>query len=297
MRGKRGFMSESSAAQILPLPGTAPDIYAYHDYRQFLRDWLQYLKSEHKMSTRQVAKTSGVSESYLSMILSGQRRLSAEQLQKLVPALRLERSEASYLEWLITIVDADTPDEQLDALKKIQRFRRYQNLNPLEIETYRYLQHWYHIAIRELAQLPGFQLDAKWIQNALRYKVSLPEIKGAIEFLIDHGFLKVDGQGRFIKPEKLIECKTGVLKPALTKFHTEMLNLAATSITEIPSEERNISAFTGAIPANQIDTAKRILNEAREKIIALAGDADHSDTVYHFGFLAFPLSNKMGDDK
>jgi len=290
-------MSESSAAQNLPAPG-APDIYNFHDYRQFLREWLQHLKAAHRLSTRQVAKTSGVSESYLSMILSGQRRLSAEQLNKLVPALKLERSEASYLEWLSTIVDADSPEQQLDALKKIQRFRRYRNLNPLEIETYRYLQHWYHIAIRELAQLPGFQLDPKWIQGSLRYKVPVPEIKEAVEFLIDHGFLKVDGQGRFVKPEKLIECKTGVLKPALTKFHTEMLTLAATSITEIPSEERNISAYTGAIPADQIDAAKKILNEAREKIIALANQGGPgSDTVYHFGFLAFPLSQKMGDEQ
>lgn len=230
------------------------------------------------------------------MVLNGSRRLSPEQLAKLVPALKLERSEASYLEWLIAVVESDSPEAQLEALKKIQRFRRYRNLNPLEIETYRYLQHWYHIAIRELAQIPGFQLDPKWIQQTLRYKVSLPEIKNAVEFLIDHGFLTVDSQGRFIKPEKLIQCKTGVLKPALTKFHTEMLNLAATSITETPSEERNISAYTCAIPADHVDAAKQILNEAREKIIALSQAAETSDTVYHFGFLAFPLTNKMGDE-
>lgn len=285
----------TSAAQNLT-PSTAPDIYSYHDYRQFLREWLQHLKAEHRLSTRQVAKTSGVSESYLSMVVSGSRRLSSEQLAKLVPALKLERSEASYLEWLITVVDADSPDEQLEALKKIQRFRRYRNLNPLEIETYKYLQHWYHIAIRELAQIPGFQLDPKWIQQSLRYKVSIPDIKNAVEFLIDHGFLTVDEQGKFIKPEKLIQCKTGVLKPALTKFHTEMLNLAATSISEIPSEERNISAYTCAIPQENVDAAKQILNEAREKIIALSQAANGSDTVYHFGFLAFPLTNKMGED-
>ena len=91
-------MSDSSAAQNLTPPTGAPDIYNYHDYRQFLREWLQHLKSEHKLSTRQVAKASGVSESYLSMVISGQRNLSEEQLRKLVPSLRLERSEASYLE-------------------------------------------------------------------------------------------------------------------------------------------------------------------------------------------------------
>lgn len=249
-----------------------------------------------KVSTRQVAIASGVSESYLSMVISGQRRLSLEQLNKIVPALELERSEASYLSWLITVADADSPDEQLAALKKIQRFRRYRNLNPLEIETYRYLQNWYHVAIRELAQLPDFRLDPKWIQRSLRYKVSLTEVKQAVAFLIEFGFLSVDQEGKFIRPEKSIACKTGVLKPALARFHGEMLQLAAASLTEVPSEERNISAFTGALPADKMVEAQRILEEARAKIVALAGDSEGSaDTVYHFGFLAFPLSRKVED--
>lgn len=285
---------DSTARKLAPNP--RPDVYTYHDYRLFLRDLLQHLKQSERLSTRQVAKASGVSESYLSMVVSGQRRLSEDQLNKLVPTLQLERSEASYLSWLITVVEAESPEAQLEALKKIQRFRQYRNMNPLEIETYKYLEHWYHIAIRELAQLPGFKADPKWIQENLRYKVGLPEIKQALQFLFEHGFLHQTSDGSFAKPEKLIQCKTGVLKPALTKFHTEMLQLAAQSISEIPSQERNISAYTGAIPADKVEEARAILDEARRRIVELAqSTGSGSDTVYHFGFLAFPLTNKLGD--
>lgn len=272
----------------------APDIFQYHEYRVFLRDQLRHLKSSQRISLRQVAKRSGVSESYISMVISGQRRLSEDQLKKLVPALQLERSEASYLSWLIEVVDAVSPEAQLEALKKIQRFRGYQNLNPLEIETYKYLEHWYHVAIRELAQVTGFDPDPKWVQAALRYKVGLPEIKEALNFLVEHKFLQRDAHGRLSKPDKLVQCKTGVLKAALTKFHTEMLTLAAQSISEIDSEERNISAFTTALPAEVVPEAKRILEEARQKIVELAQKSGPGNTVYHFGFLAFPLSHKSG---
>ncbi|MGE4134017.1 MAG: TIGR02147 family protein [Bdellovibrionales bacterium] len=287
-------MSQSAAENLAPL--TQPDIYGYHDYREFLRDWLAHLKSAHGLSTRKIAKSSSVSESYLSMVLNGTRRLSIEQLDKLATALKLERSEHSYLQWLITVTDADSPEDQLEALKKIQRFRQYQNLNPLEIETYRYLQHWYHVAIRELAQLPDFQLDPKWIQSRLRYKVSLGEIKSAVDFLVEHGFLSSSGEGKVAKPEKLVQCKTGVLKPALTKFHSEMLMLASNSITEVPSEERNISAYTCALPEDQLAAARLILEEARAKIVALSqAHESNSDQVFHFGFLAFPLTKKAGE--
>lgn len=227
-------------------------------------------------------------------MISGSRRLSEEQLKKLGPALKLERSEISYLEWLIAVVDADSPESQLEALKKIQRFRGYQNLNPLEIETYKYLEHWYHIAIRELAQVSGFSADPKWVQAALSYKVSLAEIKDALQFLVDHGFLEKDEHGKFRKPDKLVQCKTGVLKAALTKFHTEMLMLSAQSISEIASEDRNISAYTCAIPSEAVPEAKAILEEARQKIIELSRKKTGADRVYHFGFLAIPLSNKLG---
>ncbi|MBX3021768.1 MAG: TIGR02147 family protein [Bdellovibrionales bacterium] len=289
-------MDSSAAAKKISAHSARPEVYTHHDYRLFLRELLQYLKQHERVSTRQVAKASGVSESYLSMVVSGQRRLSEDRLRKLAPALGLERSEASYLEWLITVVEAASPEEQFEALKKIQRFRQYQNMNPLEIETYKYLEHWYHIAIRELAQLPGFVPDPKWIQDNLRYKVGLPEIKQALSFLFDHGFLRKDANGEFVKPEKLIQCKTGVLKPALTKFHTEMLHLAAQSISEIPSQERNISAYTGAIPSDKVEEARAILEEARRKIIELAQtEGADSNTVYHFGFLAFPLTTKLGE--
>lgn len=260
-------------------------MYAYHDYRLFLRDRLNHLKQSENRSTRQVAASSSLSESYLSMVISGQRRLSRGSLKKLAPALGLKRSEASYLEWLVAMTEAAGPEEQIAALKKIQRFRRYQNLNPLEIETYKYLEHWYHVTIREMSRLPGFQPEPRWIQERLRYKVPLAEIKQALEFLREHGYLDTG--------DKLIQCKTGVLKPALTKFHTEMLELAAQSLSETPSRERNISAFTGALPADQVEAARAILEDARRRIVALTETASSSDTVYHFGFLAFPLTNKL----
>jgi len=273
----------------------APDIFGYHEYREFLRDHLQYLKATQQLSLRQIAKKSGVSESYISMVISGSRRLSEGQLQKLVPALQLERSAASYLGWLIDVVDADSPEAQLEALKKVQGFRSYRNLNPLEVRTYKYLEHWYHVAIRELAHVTGFNPDPKWVQAALRFKVGLAEVKQAIEFLIENRFLEFDAHGGLKKSGKLITCESGVLKAAMTKFHTEMLTLAAHSLTDTDSEERNITAFTSPLPSECVPEAKRILEEARQKIVELTQRAGPGDTVYHFGFLAFPLSRKPGD--
>jgi uncharacterized protein (TIGR02147 family) len=285
----------NSAAKTEAFSFAKPDVFGFHDYREFLRALLQYLKQTQRLSTRKIARQSGVAESYISMVVSGGRSLSSDHLEKLAPVLGLERSEIAYLERLIEIDSAENSEARFEALKKIQRFRGYQDSNPTEIETHRYLEHWYHVAIREMSLLPGFQAEPKWIQKALRYKVSLPEIKSALDFLMGHGFLNVTDAGRVESTGKLVQCKTGVLKPALIKFHSEMLELAGTSLTEVPNPERNVSAFTGSIPADRMEEARAILDEARRKIVELAEQASARDTVYHFGFLAFPLTHKLGD--
>lgn len=273
-----------------------PDLYGYHDYRDFLTDLLAHLKAEIGVSVRQLAHKSGVSESYISMVLSGTRGLSINQLKKLATALELSRADVSYLGWLIALEESPSYDEKIDAVKKIQRFRTYQKLNPLEVETFRYLEHWYHVAIRELAALPGFKIDPDWIQASLRFPVSIKEIKQALVFLFEHDYIRTGSTGESISVERNVHCKTGVLKPVLSKFHAEMLGLAAQSILAVPTDSRNVSSHTCAIPIEAMPDVKRILDEARDKIRELSDQ--HTKTknvVYHFGFLAFPLTKKMED--
>ena len=61
-----------------------PDLYRYHDYRAFLRDWIEYQRGTRPgFSLRSLSTESGLALGYLSMVLSVARRLTAEALQKL----------------------------------------------------------------------------------------------------------------------------------------------------------------------------------------------------------------------
>lgn len=271
-----------------------PDIFVYLEYRAFLRDYMSYLKStSNEFSLRTLAKQIQISQAFLSMALNGQRNLSAETLAEIAKQLHLDESETSYLEWLRVIGDAGSPDEVVQCLKKIQRFKGFRDANSQEIETFEYLTHWQNVAIREMAGLADFQPDPKWIQSRLKVKVSLNEIRDSLEFLERHGFLERDEQNRIKRPLKRIAGKTGVMKPALTKFHKDMLQQAVESLQTTPTEERNISGHTSVVPRSKIAEAKAILSEAREKISALSvEDVTDDSEVYHFSFIAFPLTTK-----
>jgi uncharacterized protein (TIGR02147 family) len=275
---------------------TRPDIYGYHDYRAFLVDWFHFSKSVNAdFSVRKLAKASDVSESYISMVLSGERPLSELQLSKLLPHLDLDASERSYLDWLRIVIESSRGDERLEALKKIQRFRQYRELNPLEIEAYHYLTNWHYVVIREMTALPGFKADAKWIRDRFKTKVPLAQIRKGLDFLFANGFIELNDDGSVKKPDKRLQMRTGVLRPAIMQFHRDMLMLACDSIENTPSEERNISAHTCSIPLTKVEEVKRILDEARNKIAALSdSDAAEPDAVYHFSFLAFPMTKRAG---
>lgn len=270
-----------------------PDIYRFHDYREFLKSWLDHLrKTEKVFSLRALSAKAGLANGYLPMILAGTRHLSMKALQKMAPELGLSRPERSYLEILVQLGTSDSQAARMEALERMRKFRSYRELNPKEIEVHRYLTRWYYVAIREMALMRGFQADPRWIQSRLREKVPLKEIKEAVEFLISNGFLVVGADGSVRPPEKDIDCLGGVYRVALAQFHKEMFGLASRSIENTPSAERSIFGHTFAVDAGNFEKARAILAEALEKIRALGPGNPGPDSVYHAELAFFPLTKK-----
>jgi uncharacterized protein (TIGR02147 family) len=273
-----------------------PEIYSYHDHLEFLRDWLAYRKaSQPGFSTRSLARDAGLSPGYLPLVLAGKRVLSHKALTRLGPHLGLSKNERSYLDALVTLGTTDSQPARLEALEKMKRFGAYQRSNPRELETYRYLTHWYYVAIREMALLPDFEPTPEWIQPRLRETVPAGEIQAAVEFLLSNGFLAKSVDGRFSIPERALECVGGVYKVALTQFHHEVLDLAARSIMDTPSTDRTILGHTVALGERQFEEARSILDEAIRKIRELGQKADATspgEAVYHAELLLFPMTRK-----
>lgn len=274
-----------------------PDIFRYHDYRDFLKDWLAWLKaSQSSFSLRALATKADLALGYLPMVIKRARSLSPKALAKLGPALSLSPSERSYLELLVRLGDAESQEERLAALEKMKRFSGYRKHNAREAEAFQYLTHWYYVAIREMAALPGFKPDASWIRPRLRSRVPLPEIDKALKFLIDNKYIEVLADGSVRPPEKSIDCMGGVYKVALTQMHQEMLALAGKSIENTPSTDRSILGYTLALDENGLDQARDILSEAFERIRGLAQARPNPKTVFHAELALFPLTKDESEE-
>jgi len=268
-----------------------PDIFAYHDYRSFLREWFQYLRNTRPgFSLRALAREAKIGSGYLPMVLSGARNLSDKALNKMSSSLGLTSQEKVYLELLRTISDSESQEARLEALKRVQRFRGYQKANRKEIEVYRYLTSWFYVAIREMATLSEFRLDPKWIQDRLKGRIPLDDIKKAVQFLVENGYIEEREDGKVHLPEKDINCVGGVYRIAIGKFHREMLGLAADSISDTPSSQRNITGHTLAIASKDFEKVRKILDKALQDVAALEAESTDKNSVYNITLAAFPLT-------
>ena len=275
------------------MPESAPSVFAYHDYREFMRDWFAHLgKTRKGFSLRSIARESQIAVGYLPMVLSGHRALSKAMLAKILPHLGLGESERAHLEMLRGLAEAESADARTALLAKLQKKRVYQDSHPQEFETFRYMSRWYFVAIRELSAVKGFKLDAKWIQSRLREKVPLADVSEAIEFLIEHGFIQVSAGGKVQFQEKNLQCMGGVYRVALGKFHKEMITLVRDSIESVPSEERHILGHTFAIEEKDLAEVKSVLDEALAKIEAISERKRAAETVYHVTLGVAPLTKK-----
>src|SRR5262245_56767125 len=85
-----------------------PDIYGFHDYREFLKAWFEHEKRRRALTLQLLSERANLALGYFSMVLSGQRNLSLKALVKLAPHLELKPAELQHLEYLVRMESSPT---------------------------------------------------------------------------------------------------------------------------------------------------------------------------------------------
>lgn len=273
-----------------------PILVHYHDYREFLRDWLDYLRSsQSQFSLRAICRRAQIAPSFLSMVLSGKRNLTEAALQSLWPHLHLPDRDRSFFESQVRIADSPSTADRILALRRLQRSQEYRRQNQAEVELYQYLTKWYFVAIRELAFCSDFVDDPDWIQARLAVSISPADIREALKFLKHSGML-VQEHGRWRPGREVnLDCESGVFRLSLAEFHQQILDLAKLAITHVPRTERYLVGQTIAVTASGFAKIKDVIDRTREEIIAYEQqDHGHKDRVYHVELCAIPLARPKG---
>lgn len=267
-------------------------VFAYLDYRAFLRDFYAAKKSASRaFSFRAFSKRAGVSSpNYLKLVIDGKRSLSGKMSERFAAACGLDADAARYFVHLVAFNQAKTSAERAQAYDKLTGFQRYRQAHKLEIAHAAYYSDWYMPAIRELAASKQFREDPEWIADQLIPKITPLQAQHALEILSDLKLLVRDGEGKLIQADALVSTGPETRGLHIAAFHRAMTQRAIESIDLVPAPERDISSLTLCVGRSGLQLLKERLQRVRRELLELSALEADPEQVVQVNFQLFPLS-------
>lgn len=267
-------------------------VYAYLDYRAFLRDHYAAKKEASRaFSYRAFSKRAGVaSPNYLKLVIDGQRSLSPKMAERFAHACGLDADASRYFVHLVTFNQAKTSTERAEAYDKLTGFQRYRQAHKLELAHAAYYSDWYMPAIRELAASTQFREEPEWIADQLVPKITPLQAQRALETLVELGLLVRGPKGRLEQADALVSTGPETRGLHIVAFHRAMTQRAIESIDLVPAAERDISSLTLCLGRGGLATLKTRLQRLRRELLELSALETDPEQVVQVNFQLFPLS-------
>ena len=270
----------------------SPNIFAYINYRTYLKDFYEAKKkSNPKFSYRLFSRLAGFSSpNFFKLVILSQRNLSVESLDKVCAALKIKAREADFFSALVAFNQSRTHQEKKFFFEKLRYFKEFDEIKNIDRGSYEYLSKWYHVAIRELTLVSGFRENPFWISEKLNGQVSPQQVMDSLKLLEKLKLIRRNADNQLRPTSRNLSTEPEILDLSVSDLHHQMIRLAADSVDKTPAEYRDISAVTIAVDrATFLEAKKRIQNFRRELNVLLSA-CKKPDAVYQLNFQLFNLT-------
>lgn len=273
------------------------NIFAYRDYRAFLRDWWLAMKAQRRpVSFRAFSQRAGfTSPNVLKLVMDGARNLTDDSTTKFITGLRLNKQEAEFFRNLVAFTQADAHDEKNAAYQRMLQSRTVAAVKPLERSQYTYYAQWYHPVVRELVTHPRCDGTPQWIARHVRPNISVAQAEQALITLAQLGMIR-EVDGRWEQAETLVSTGPEVASMLVMNYHQDLLRVAGAALTHVPAAERDMSAMVLGIARDKWPVVKKRIQEFRREILKLVADDRSAEVVLQLNLQCFPVSGTEGDD-
>lgn len=275
------------------------NIYQFNSFREYLKSFYQDQKANTpSFSLRNFAKASGIkSPSFLTMVINGERSLSAKSISQFAKGLDLNKKETTYFEALVFFEQASSEKERDYYLEKLIHLRPKVKLTGIKKDKYDFYKHYYYPIVQQMAELPDFSENPEWIAKKLTPQIKKTEAAQAISSLLRLGMLKKDKQGLSMT-KKHFATPTEVSSLEVKHYHRTMLSQAKESLFNIQRDYRDFKSLTSAVPIELIPELKEKINSF---LIDINSWIDSSQTpasaVYQLNLQLFPLTSINHNNK
>jgi uncharacterized protein (TIGR02147 family) len=276
-------------------------VFSYTDYRKFLIDFFDSIKSEDPGVTHaRICKETGIkSPGHLSLILHGKANISIELAERFSTFCKLKIRESRYF---LTMVQFN--QEKKTSLKT-ELFEQLISFNESCIykvgpHHYKFYDKWYHSAIRALLEFIPIKDNFEDLAKMVVPTIRPDQVKGSIVLLTELGLIQPDIDGCYRPTQKSIETGSSASSIMLNNFTLSMIDLASEAMDRFSRNERIFSSVTIGIDKEGYEELVSELREFRRRVAEIA-QRRSADRVIQVNFQAFPLSKvkstlKRGDN-
>ncbi len=275
---------------------TLPDIYAYLDYRQYLRDAFAALKEARpELSYRAFAREAGyTSPNYLQFVIRGERDLSAAHVAGTVRALGLRKRKAEYLAALVDFNQARAHEDKNLQYRRLMRARPYAPSRSSEAAgklEYRFFEKWHNPVIRELLVHRECNGNLEWIAGRIHPRVPLAEVERSVKLLEETGLVKKDETtGKWFQTETVLRTPSQVASLAAANYQRSMIRLGSEAIASFSPQERDVRSVTLGISKSTYRSIQRRMESMWNELMALAANPEPVEEVCQVNLQLFPLT-------
>lgn len=271
-----------------------PKVTSYLDYREFLKDWIDFKKTNSQAySHRAIAAKVGLkSGGHISQILSGRAKLSQGTLDQLTEWMKLTANESLYLKHLTQFNHAKTQEEQKKAYERLKKLKGASAVL-LDKDQFEYYSHWSYSAIREALTIFNIQdeaADLSVLGRQLIPPLTQGEVARGVELLKRLGLIEPDAQGYLKSTSQILSTGKQVQGLYLNEYVQEVLKLAHGAVQRIPVGEKYNSWISMTLGKSSFPQVIEELRSSRERILKIVKEEKHPSRVYHLNLNLFPFT-------
>jgi uncharacterized protein (TIGR02147 family) len=274
-------------------------IFKYSDYRKYIRDYVEYMKTELPyFSYRTISARAGINSSgFYSLIVQGKRDLTNSTIQKTCVALDLKGKDALYFEQLVLFNQAPSLKLKNQYFEELFSILNQQKSAKIEENQYDIFSAWYHSAIRELTVCRDFKNDFRTLGRMLKPEITEKQARESVELLIRLGFLKFEN-GTYSQSAPIISIGPDIKSHHVLNYQISFLKLAIEAFDRFgPDDLISNSSTTFRISKETYELFKRKNREHRQELLEIASQDQQADLVYQLTMNMFPLSTLKSKKK
>lgn len=270
----------------------APQIKNFLDYREFLRAWYDFQKSENPHFSYAVwANKAGFkSRSFIRLVMLGKRALGVDSIPLMLKSLGLHGDDSKYFTNLVYYSYANNFESRDHYFNEILKLSK--GASSLVKDSYRFLAHPKTTRVHLLINLKGFNATIENLAHSL--DLSISEVKDILENLVQLGLANQDKEQVWRGAIENIKLPEELGNLALQSFHSHSLKEAQSAIQLSPSV-RHYESLTFFLDSSQYIEAtnelKQFTNYMARKYQSASNS--HSSKIYQINLNLIPASKEI----